>query len=200
MAGVQSGMSISLIFNARNSTLDQYDGIIRALGAEALSSECTAHLCVKSEDGFIVYDEWTSPEAFDAFGVHLHPAIASVNLAPVTPDMYRTERIVVGPGEATESSIAAIFDLNITWETYYRVLQEIGTIEEAPEGRLLHAAMETPNGIRVVTAWITPDHLAKLKPVLGAAMERAGVPETAPSIYPVHRYAVSPAAVRSALA
>jgi hypothetical protein len=86
-------MSIAVLFDCSNDTLDQYDRAFEQCPELAWQQDRPFHACVASGDGFLVIDIWESEDAFARFGQVLGPVLAEVNLHP-TPDVRAIHRII----------------------------------------------------------------------------------------------------------
>jgi hypothetical protein len=50
-------------------------------------------------------------------------------------------------------AFAFVQDLPTDWETYEKIVAEVGLEGRAPEGLIVHTAGRTPDGVRIIDVW-----------------------------------------------
>ena len=78
-----------------------------------------------------------------------------------------------------------------TADQYDQVERELGGTrpDNAPDGLISHSAGVTDGGFLVTDVWESPETLQRFyEQVLGAALQKAGVPRTEPRILPLHNH------------
>ena len=95
-------MAIGVYFNFQDSTVDQYDEVCRKVNNGQLMSKlsdwpgggCLAHSAWQEGSALNVFDVWESPEAFQAFGEKLMPALSEVGLPQAEPHIAQLHNFV----------------------------------------------------------------------------------------------------------
>jgi hypothetical protein len=50
-------------------------------------------------------------------------------------------------------AFAFVQDLPTDWETYEKIVAEVGLEGHAPDGLIVHSAGRTPEGVRIIDVW-----------------------------------------------
>ncbi len=90
-------MAIVAIFDVKESTLDQYDQFIMAMGdiGQNPLEGRSYHACSITDDGFQVTEVWESGEKLDAFFRILGMLIEAAGVTPPQPQITPIHNIVV---------------------------------------------------------------------------------------------------------
>ena len=87
-------------------TAQQYDEIIARLKKAGAGHPAgrTYHTAFGSSDKLMVFDVWTSQEAFDKFGQTLLPIMAAMGLDPGQPMVSQVHNVIVPPAKAARAA------------------------------------------------------------------------------------------------
>jgi hypothetical protein len=66
--------------------------------------------------------------------------------------------------------------------------QPLRSLSEWPDGCLSHVAGATPDGLRVVDVWESPEKFQAFGEVLMPLTEKAGIPPAEPIVFPVYNF------------
>ncbi|HEY8217296.1 MAG TPA: hypothetical protein VIH82_09185 [Acidimicrobiia bacterium] len=80
-------MAIAVVFEFPTDSVAKYDEVLKSEPATRTQPARSHHVCFETDGGFTVVDVWDSPEAFEAFGAVLGPAIEKAGLA-AEPKVY----------------------------------------------------------------------------------------------------------------
>jgi hypothetical protein len=70
-------------------------------------------------------------------------------------------------------AFAFVQDLPTDWETYEKIVAEVGLDGRAPDGLIVHTAGRTADGVRIIDVWESEDaHQRFLADRLGPARSR----------------------------
>ncbi len=83
----RSDMAIAVLFEFPGESIEKYDRALKEHPEAMKQPARSAHVCYKTEDGWGVIDVWDSPQAFEAFGAILGPAMQELELS-ATPKIY----------------------------------------------------------------------------------------------------------------
>jgi hypothetical protein len=95
-------MAIAVYFHPKGMTLDKFEETHRRL-QEAGAAEPEGrihHSCFGDDGDLMVYDIWTSPETFEAFGATLMPILAEIGIdagEPAIMTLHRLEQVERAP-------------------------------------------------------------------------------------------------------
>ncbi len=91
-------MSILMIHDASDSTLGEYDRVIKELEVAGQSNPPgrLSHVAVRKGDGYLVADVWESQEAFDRFAQTLVPLLERAGVVQGQPQVYPVHNTIKG--------------------------------------------------------------------------------------------------------
>ena len=101
-------MSLGFYFSPDTLTAAQYDQAIAELkkaGAQHPPGR-EYHACFGSPDKLMVFDVWSSQEAFEAFGQTLIPILQAVGVNPGQPSVMPIHSVIVPPAKVTRPAKA----------------------------------------------------------------------------------------------
>lgn len=90
-------MQLMVVFDVDGMTAGQYDAVIAALEAagESTPRGRISHAAAPRPGGWVVVDAYESEEAFERFGQHLLPVLASLGIS-AEPRVHPAHSIVIG--------------------------------------------------------------------------------------------------------
>ena len=86
-------MAIAVLFEFPGESIEKYDRSIEEYPEARDQPARSVHVCFKTENGWGVFDVWESPEAFEAFGAVLGPAMQKIGLSG-TPKIYEVHNTI----------------------------------------------------------------------------------------------------------
>lgn len=90
--------SIVAVFNVPGMSNQQYDKVIKELGAagQANPKGRLYHVAAAKPNGWFVLDVWASAEEFDKFAQTLMPILQKAGVTPPKPEIYPVHNIIKG--------------------------------------------------------------------------------------------------------
>jgi hypothetical protein len=89
-------MAIAVYFHPKGLTLKQFEEVHRLLdeAGEGNNSNRLHHSCFGEDGELMVYEIWSSPESFQAFGNVLMPILAKVGVDPGEPAVMPLHKLI----------------------------------------------------------------------------------------------------------
>ena len=86
-------MAIAVVFEFPRDSISKYDKVLEVAPATKVQPARSYHVCFETDGGFTVVDVWDSPDAFEAFGAVIGPALAEVGLE-TEPKIFEVHNIM----------------------------------------------------------------------------------------------------------
>ena len=86
-------MAIAVVFEFPKGSVAKYDKVLETAPATKQQPTRSYHVCFETPGGFTVVDVWDSPEAFEAFGAVIGPALVAAGLE-TEPKIYPVHNVM----------------------------------------------------------------------------------------------------------
>lgn len=186
---------ILTITSSSTATTSNYDDVMAQVDAKGFTNlGWTFHAVGAAQPtGLFSIGLFPDRAALDARMEKVRPVFQESGVNVPAPQVYEVYRTFTGdiPAAKPDAGILVFFDgKGMTSAQYDQIIAGLvaAKVPNPPTGQIFHAAIQTPEGLKVIDVWESAEHFQAFGNALMPAIQAAGVTPPPPTIYSLHRY------------
>ena len=184
------------IMRSSTATPSNYDDLMARLEAKGLDKlDWTFHAIGAGQaGGLFSIGLFPNQAALDDRMEKVRPVFQEAGVNAPAPQVFEVYRTFTGriPAAKPANGIVVFFDAHLTPAQYDQIVDGLAKagLPVSPDGHLFHAAIRTPDGIKVVDVWESPEKFQAFGNTLIPIIQSIDPTPIQPVIYHLYNYII----------